>query len=203
MLDEHARPDVVRRIRRYDGGSGAKCPRQTTGATVRLISMLLAVPALWPVASAAASPDFPKLKSGLWETTTSAPRAQGKAAQVSTLCLDDSVQQEMYRMSTGMLAGMCSKFDVRTAGNKVTSEAVCDLGGSRMQSKAVMTLIGNTAYRTEARATFDPPFMGNKETATVIEGRHVGPCKPGQKPGDLMLPDGKTVNIRQLSGAKG
>jgi hypothetical protein len=153
-------------------------------------------------AGATSAQDFPKLKPGLWETTTAAARADGKAPHISTLCLDETVQKEMIRMSTGMMSGMCSKYDIKTTGNKVTSEAVCDLGGSKMQSKAVMTLTGNTAYRTEARATFDPPFMGSKESNTVIEGRHVGPCKPGQKPGDLTLPGGKTVNIRQLGAAK-
>ena len=28
----------------------------------------------------------------------------------------------------GMMAGLCSKHDVKVAGNKVTSDAVCDLG---------------------------------------------------------------------------
>lgn len=151
--------------------------------------------------SAADAQNFPKLKSGLWETITSS-RGNEKAPHKSTLCLDDSVQQEMYRMSTGMMAGMCSKFDIRTAGNRVTTEATCDLGGTKMRSRAVMTLAGNSAYRTEAHTTFDPPFMGNKESTTVIEGRHVGPCKSGQKPGDLTLPGGQTLNIRQLPGAK-
>jgi hypothetical protein len=158
--------------------------------------------ALAVTVGAADAQQFPKLKSGLWETVTSS-RGNDKAAHKSMLCLDDSVQQEMYRMSIGMLAGMCSKHDLKTSGNQVTSEAVCDLGGSTMRSKAVMKLTGNAAYRTEARASFDPPFMGNKESATVIEGRHVGPCKPGQQPGDLTLPGGKTVNIRQFVGAKG
>jgi len=152
--------------------------------------------------SAADAQNFPKLKSGLWETITSS-RGNDKAPHKSTLCLDDSVQQEMYRMSIGMLAGMCSKYNLKTSGNQVTSEAVCDLGGSKMRSKAVMKLTGNAAYRTEAHASFDPPFLGNKESTTVIEGRHLGPCKPGQQPGELTLPGGKTVNIRQFVGTKG
>ncbi len=151
---------------------------------------------------AAGAQDFPKLKAGLWETTTSSNRSDGKAPHTATLCLDDSVQQEMYRMSMGMMSGMCSKHDIRTRGATVTSEAVCDLGGTKMQSKAVMTLTGNSAYRTEAHATFDPPFMGSRESTTVIEGRHVGPCKSGQKPGDITLPGGKTINIRQMTGAR-
>jgi hypothetical protein len=163
------------------------------------LTLVLAL-AVFP--SAADAQSFPKLKSGLWETITSS-RGNEKAPHKSTLCLDESVQREMYRMSIGMMAGMCSKYDLKISGNQVTSDAVCDLGGTKMRSKAVMKLTGNAAYRTEAHASLDPPFLGNRESTTIIEGRHLGPCKPGQQPGELTLPGGKTVNIRQLAGVKG
>ena len=34
----------------------------------------------------------------------------------------------------------------------------------------------------------------------MIEGRHVGACKPGQRPGDMTLPNGQTMNIRAMTG---
>ena len=108
--------------------------------------------ALLAAASTASAQDFPKLKPGLWEVTTTNTGREGAAPRPTSMCLDDSVQQDMYRMSTGMMAGMCSKHDIKVTGGKVTSEAVCDLGGTKMQSRAVMTLTGNTAYRTEAHA---------------------------------------------------
>jgi len=79
---------------------------------------------------------------------------------------------------------------------------VCNLGGSTMKSHSVMTLTGNTAYRTEAHATFDPPLAGQAVTDTVIEGRYVGACKPGQQPGDMTLPTGQTLNIRNMMNGK-
>ena len=116
------------------------------------------------------------------------------------MCLDESVQREMYRVSTGMASGMCSKHDIKITGNKVTTVANCDLGITKMRSQATMTLSGNTSYHTEARATFDPPLNGAKEQSTVIDGKHVGACKPGQQPGDMTLPGGQTVNVRNLMG---
>ena len=80
----------------------------------------------------------------------------------------------------------------------MTTIANCDLGITKMQSQAVMTLSGNTSYHTEARATFDPPLNGAKESTSIIDGKHVGACKPGQQPGDMTLPGGQTVNVRQL-----
>jgi hypothetical protein len=159
--------------------------------------------ALCAATALASAQDFPKLKPGLWEMTTASARSDGQAPRVTTLCLDDSVQQDMYRMSAGVMTGMCARHDLKVSGSKVTASAVCDLGGTKMESQSVMTLTGDTAYRTEARATFDPPMMGATETSTVIEGRHVGACKPGQQPGDMTLPGGKVINLRQMMGRGG
>jgi len=152
--------------------------------------------ALLAVASTTPAQEFPKLKPGLWEVNMTTGKRE--APRLTTMCLDDSVQREMYTVSTGMMAGMCSKHEIKVAGNKVTTIANCDLGITKMQSQAVMTLSGNTSYHTEARATFDPPLNGAKDSTSIIDGKHVGACKPGQQPGDMTLPGGQTVNVRQL-----
>jgi len=161
-----------------------------------------------PVALAFAAPanaqDFPKLKPGLWsQTTTTVGRAKAPP-QVSTLCLDESTQQYVYRMSMGMAAGLCSKHDLKATANKVTIDAVCDLGVTRMQTKSVTTLSGDAAYRTEVHAVFDPPLKGTpRDSVTIVDGKHVGACKEGQQPGDMTLPNGQTMNIRQWMAPKG
>jgi len=65
--------------------------------------------------------DFPKLKPGLWEMTMTTGKRD--APRLSSICLDDSVQREMYKMSTGMMAGMCTKHEIKVLGNKVTTIA--------------------------------------------------------------------------------
>ncbi len=145
--------------------------------------------------------DFPKLKPGLWEmvaTTSRSPEAKSR----STLCLDASVQQEMFKMSSGMMAGMCSRSELKGSGSRFVGEAVCNVGGSTMKSKSVMTMNGDAAYRTEAEATFDPPLGGQAASKSVIEGRYLGACKPGQQPGDLTTPTGQTINIRNVMSGR-
>ena len=153
------------------------------------------------LAPPAAAQDYPKLRPGLWEMTTSTSRAPD-AKSKSTLCLDASLQKDMIQMSTGMMAGLCSKSELKASGNKFVGEAVCNLGGSTMKSRSVMTMTGDTAYRTEAEATFDPPLGGQSSSKTVVEGRHVGACKPGQQPGDLTTPNGQTINVRNVMSGK-
>jgi len=165
------------------------------------ISLTLGAALLAAATAVTAADEFPKLKAGLWEVNMTNGKGDGRPPRLSTMCLDDSVQREMYRMSTGMAAGMCSKHELKVTGNRVTTIANCDLGVTKMQSQAVMTLSGNTAYHTEARATFDPPLNGAKESTTVIDGKYVGACKPGQQPGDMTLPGGQTVNVRQFMGS--
>jgi len=167
----------------------------------RSIVTALAAALLAAGSAARATDEFPKLKAGLWQVNMTSGKADGHPARVSTLCLDDTVQREMYKMSTGMAAGMCAKHELKVAGNKVTTIANCDLGITKMQSLAVMTLTGNTAYHTEARATFEPPLNGARESTTLIDGKYVGACKPGQRPGDMTLPGGQTVNVRQFMGS--
>jgi uncharacterized protein DUF3617 len=162
---------------------------------LRPLSLLLL---LVPLIAQAQTQEYPRLKPGLWEMTTTNSRAKDRPPQKSSICLDASLQQEMIRMSTGMMQGMCSKVDKKYVGNTFSGEATCKFGDSTMKSRSVMTLTGDTAYHTEAHASFNPPMGGMTQSDTVIDGRHVGACKPGQQPGDMVMPNGQTINIRNM-----
>ena len=143
--------------------------------------------------------DYPKLKPGLWEMERTAERASQHPNRL-TMCLDDTVQKEMFDMGAGAMKGMCSKHEFRMSGSRGTGDFVCDFGGSRMHSKSTMQMTGNTGYRTEIHTTYDPPFMGQSESTTILTARHVGACKQGQRPGDVILPNGQTLNVRDTMG---
>ena len=146
--------------------------------------------------------DYPKLKTGLWQMERAAASGANQPNRM-TMCLDDSVQKEMFDMGAGAMKGMCRKHHFKFSGNRGTGDFVCDIGGSRMHSRSTMELTGNTGYRTEIRTTYDPPFMGQTESTTVLTARHVGACKPGQRPGDMVLPNGQTLNMRDaMAGPK-
>ena len=163
------------------------------------IAVLLAALA---VPSFAAAEDYPKLRPGLWEMTRTADNAP-QHPSTSTVCLDDTVQKEMYELGNGAMRGMCSKHDFRMAGGRATGDYVCDMGGSRMHSKSTMVMSGDTAYRTEVNTTYDPAFMGLTKLNTVLTARRVGPCKPGQRPGDMTTATGQTFNIRDVMNGNG
>ena len=162
-----------------------------TPAAALLAAVLAAPPAL-------AATEFPTLKSGQWEmtTTTSAAPANTRKTMV---CLDASTQRQMLDMSQGMQKEMCTKMTMRRDGAKYITEAECRLGDSVVRSRGVMTMLSDTAYRTEASATFDPP-IGNelKESKTTVEGKFLGACRDGMQPGDMLMPNGQKINLNKL-----
>ena len=160
-----------------------------------------------PVASAQ---DYPKLKPGQWEmTTTTTPiGAAAKSGATtstpakSTMCTDEAMQQQLIEMSAGMRKEMCAKSEFKREGSRIVTTAECKVGTSTIRSRTVMTLTGDTAYRTEIAATYEPPFMGMKETKSTIEGKYVGACRDGLAPGDLVTAGGQKINIKGVLSGK-
>jgi hypothetical protein len=149
-------------------------------------------------AAPAAAVDYPTLRNGQWEMTTGASGAGGTPRK-STICLDASTQKAMIDMGVGMQKEMCARMDMRREGAKFITDAECKIGNSVIKSHGVMTMTGDTAYRTETAATFDPPFAKDmKEAKTVIEGKYLGPCRDGLQPGDMVTDTGQKINVNQM-----
>jgi hypothetical protein len=154
--------------------------------------------ALLCAAAAAGAADYPKLKPGQWEMTTTTDRP-GTKPQKSTICFDAALQQEMLEMGNGMRKELCSRSDVRQVGAQFITDAECKIGNSVVKSHSVMTMLGDSAYRTEASATYDPPLFNDlKASKTVVEATHLGACKDGLVPGDIVTATGQKINMRQL-----
>jgi hypothetical protein len=146
-----------------------------------LIALLLAGSAAF-----AASPDAPKRKSGLWEMKVSSPQMKGGHAMQQ--CVDQKSDDLMKQDRPGMEKMSCSKNSVRKDGDKIVGESVCKMDGSTVTTRSVITGQFDSAYKADIKSTFDPPMHGMKESATVVEAKWLGPCKPGQKPGDISMP---------------
>jgi len=165
---------------------------------MRLPSALLTL--LIATAAPATAQDFPIMKSGQWETSTTTSRSSDGPLSKITMCTDEAIQRQMMDMSKGMQREMCSKSDLRREGAKYIGDSVCKMGESKMTTHSVMTIQGDTAYKVAITTTYDPPFMGMKDASTSVEGKYVGPCRDGLQPGDVLMPDGRKMNMKAAAG---
>jgi hypothetical protein len=149
--------------------------------------------------------DLPTRKAGLWEMTIQRTGAKDKPA-VMQQCVDAATDKQMQQLGQGVSKQMCSKNETRNEGGRLVTESTCQMGGSTIQSKGVVTGQFDSAYRIESRATYKPPLMNMSESNSVIDAKWLGPCKADQKPGDMMMPNGMKMNIadmqQHMQGAK-
>lgn len=148
---------------------------------------------------AASAQDLPKLKSGLWESTTTSSGPKGAPANTSkhSMCVDEKFNRDVMTFSQNMGA-QCSKNTVRRDGNRVLGESECTMGNMTVKSQSVTTFSGDSSFRTENRATFTPPMAGMSESVTIQEGRHAGACPSNMKPGDINM-HGRIMNINDMA----
>jgi hypothetical protein len=158
----------------------------------------IALLALLAPAQVAQAQEYPKLRAGRWELMREQPGA--RPVPMSSMCIDDASQRQMLDTALIMMQGMCSRHDVRLSRQGGTGDYVCSIGGTTWRSKTQLTLRGDTGYRFEIDSSFDPPKNGQTRSRSVIDGRHTGPCKAGQQPGDVVMPNGRTINMRDVTG---
>jgi hypothetical protein len=161
----------------------------------------LAVVAFVLVAGAASAQEYPRLKPGQWDVTISMKDHSGAPATKSTLCTDEALQREVMSMGPGMRRDLCSKSEFKRDGARWMGSSECKIGESTIKSRLVMTVTGDTAYKTDISATYDPPFMGRKDSQTTLEGKYTGPCRDGMVPGDFVGPGGQKINVRSMAPA--
>ena len=160
---------------------------------------ILTVAALAVAFPAIAALDLPKRKSGLWEMTMSRDGQQqqipGMAGGKMSMCVDEKVDDLTKQMGESAAREMCTKADFRREGDRYVSDSVCKFNGTTATTHMVLTGRFDAEYQADMETRFDPPFMGMAQQRSTIKGRWVGPCKAGQRPGDMVMPNGMTINM--------
>ena len=141
--------------------------------------------------------DVPKRKSGLWQqtVTTSSP---GVPPQSMSMCTDEKTDNLMANQAGANQR--CTQQSVRRQGNALVVDAVCKDANTTVHTHGTFTGDFTSRYAGEMRTTFEPPMHGMKEMTQKIEARWVGPCKPGQKPGDVVMEGMGGMNMQEMMG---
>jgi hypothetical protein len=142
--------------------------------------------------------DMPKRKSGLWEMKMTSTHGQGGTFAMQQ-CIDEATDEFMQKQADSASTmtskrgnssskQKCSSQNVRREGNKFMMDSVCQHGKTTATTHAVATGTFDSSYRMESKTTFEPPMRGMRESTTIVEAKWLGPCKEGQRPGDVIMP---------------
>ena len=152
---------------------------------MRKAVLILSFGMMLPALASAEAPA--QRKAGLWEIKMGSPSARGGAPMAMQYCVGPKDDALMQQHGPGARPQNCTN-NQRRDGSKIIGESVCRHGGTTTTTRVVMTGDFSSSYHGDVTTTFDPPRRDSRETRSTIDARWLGACKPGQKPGDVIMP---------------
>lgn len=159
------------------------------------------------IAAPALAIEMPARKPGLWELKMTFDQP-GLASQVIRQCTDAATDKLMNSNFGGAPQQTCAKQEINQTNGAIIVNSVCSFAGMTTQSRAVITGSFDGAYKMEVTTKQlsgpRPPGVGeNGERRMAVAAKWVGPCAKGQRPGDIMMPGGMTVNVLDMRKMQG
>lgn len=152
-------------------------------------------------AAAYALDELPKRKPGLWQIDTKM-NAMPAGMGPMEMCIDEKTDN-LVQQSAGDASAQCEKMTAKKEGDAFVVRSVCKMGGSTTTTEGKFTGQFDSNYRGEIHVAYDPPVHGMDKSDMVISAKWLGPCKAGQKPGDMTMPGGagmpKSINVEDLT----
>jgi hypothetical protein len=146
----------------------------------------------------AGAAELPVRRPGLWEIKI---KLTGGAAPTAMMrhCTDESTDREMSTMFNPLVPQPCPKSDIQKRGDGFTIDSVCraDNKNITLHSEVTGDFLNNYTVVTETK-TQDEPDTEPSVSSMTLEGKYLGACKLGQKPGDVMMAGGMKVNIKDM-----
>jgi hypothetical protein len=146
---------------------------------------------------------LPKRKPGLWEIQHQMQGLPNVAGPIQ-MCTDEK-SDDIMRMGAEDMKPKCSVMDFKKDGDRDTVKSVCKImDTTSATTTATFTGSFDSSYRGDIHSTYDPPIHGKKEINMSLAAKWLGPCKAGQKAGDIILPNlgargGKNLpNVQEL-----
>ncbi len=154
-------------------------------------------------AGAARADDLPVRKAGLWELKMV---RTGSSMPEMTIqhCTDETVDKEMNSNVSPMAKQICSKQDIKKTASGYVSDSECNVAGVSTTSHAEITGDFNSAYtvKISSHARGGPAGAAGHDTTVTLDAKWLGACKPEQKPGDIVMPGGFKMNVRDVDKLK-
>ena len=161
-------------------------------------SVLTLLPAI-----AARADELPVRKPGLWEMKLV---RSGSALPQMTMqqCSDEATDKDMVTAVSPLSKDSCTRRDIQKTATGYVTDSACSVAGVSVTSHAEIVGDFNSAYTVNSTSHSDHAAAGLPRDNTVtIEAKWLGACKADQKPGDVVMPGGFKINIRDMDKLKG
>ncbi|MGH6727740.1 MAG: DUF3617 domain-containing protein [Pseudolabrys sp.] len=136
--------------------------------------------------------DMPARKAGLWELKMEFA-SHNLPPRVMKQCIDAATDKMMNANFGGAAQEACSKRDISKAGNTIVIDSVCKLGAALSTSHAVVSGRFDSDYTVDVTST-----RAGTATHMKIAAKWLGPCAAGQRPGDVIMSNGMSMNMLDL-----
>jgi hypothetical protein len=146
--------------------------------------------------------EMPTRKAGLWEMKV---LRTGSPAPEMTMqhCTDESTDKEMSSTFSPMAKEMCSKQDIQKTATGYVSDSVCKVGGMSITSHSDINGDFNSGYTVKSTSHNEGGSANMpRDSTTTIEAKWLGACKADQKPGDIVMPGGMKMNVKDMEKLK-
>jgi hypothetical protein len=151
----------------------------------------------------AAAFDLPQRKPGLWELTMQF-EARHLPPQVMRQCTDAATDKLLSANFAGSAQEACSKQDMHKEGGKIVVDSVCKFGEATTTAHAEVSGSFDSAYTVDVISTREgghrllPDVPAGGKTHMIIAAKWLGPCAAGQRPGDIIMGNGMTMNVLDM-----
>lgn len=146
--------------------------------------------------------DMPPRKPGLWELKMD---FEGRKLPATTMkqCTDATSDKVMNSNFGGPAQAACSKQDVTKTATGVIVDSVCEFGAGTTTTRAVVTGTFDSAYTVDVQSKRAggrpiPGMPADGSSHMTISAKWLGPCTAGQRPGDVMMANGMTMNMLDM-----
>jgi hypothetical protein len=157
----------------------------------------------WLPGSEAGAVEVPVRKAGLWEmkiVRTGSPLPE----MTMQHCTDEATDRDMNTGMAPAAKDVCSKNDLQKTATGYVADSACTIGGASITSHSEITGDFNSAYTVKTTAhTEHGPSALPRDSTTTIEAKWLGACKADQKPGDIVMPGGFKLNMKDAERLKG
>jgi hypothetical protein len=171
--------------------------------TRQLFSFRFAATVLaWTISALTASAvELPSRKAGLWEmkmVRTGSPMPD----MTMQHCTDETTDKTMNSSFSPMSKDICSKNGIQKTSAGYSTDSVCTVSGISVTTHSETTGDFNSGYTVKVTSHSQGGPSGPRDTTMTVEAKWLGACKADQKPGDIVMPGGRTMNVKDMEKLK-